>query len=274
MLAKLIARVGLSRRSGQTWLNNLEGAYDNLDAAAARQIVVESGANWLIKQLQVLKSYSAKGWQPRIHLQGHEHIDAALVAGKGVILWNSPFRFADLIGKIGIHEAGYPLTHLSTLGHPWSDSRFGVRYLNPIWVRVEQRYLLQRVVIDPADPKQALDRLRSVLCANGIVSISAVRGVARKPIKIRLLNANFSLGLGAPLLAYDTGAALLPMFVSHQRDGSFRLVVEDPISIPAAEPRIEAAIVASQTFAKRTETHLQVAPEQWSWSTMEPIGLE
>jgi lauroyl/myristoyl acyltransferase len=271
-LAQLMSRLALSRRVGQQWLSNLQGAFNDPDSAAARRIVIESGTNLLLKHLQLLRSYRIGGWRPRIHLDGRENIEFALTAGKGIILWTSPFRFADLVVKIGMHEAGYPLTHLSAPGHPWSDSRFGRRCLNPFWVHIEQRYLKERVVLDLAHPKRAVEHLRRVLEANGIVNISAVRGATRRPATIRLLNAHFRLGLGAPLLSYDTGAALLPTFVLHQFDGSFRIVVEGPIPVHVNNPRIEEAITASEALARRTEPYIRSAPGQWSWSMMEPIG--
>ena len=80
-----------------------------------------------------------RSWQPNICLTGAARLSAALERGRGAILWVTETAFSTLIVKMAFHNAGYQVTHLSRPGHGFSASPFGVRYLNPLWTRVEDR---------------------------------------------------------------------------------------------------------------------------------------
>ena len=268
-LAEKIVAAGWPKRRRLKRLSHIRSAFGELEEGALQRIERESSASWILRQLQLLRAYRPGGWHPRIALEGRERIEQALEQGAGVILWSGAFRFSDLVTKIGLHRAGYRLTHLSMPDHGWSSTRLGVRWLNPIWVRIETRYLHERVVIDPSDPKDATERIRRALVDNGIVSITAIRGAARRPHSIRILNARYRVGMGAPMLAHDTGAVLLPVFTLRQPDGSFRIEVEEPIAIRPELPRLPVAMAAVEELGRRIERHLRSAPGQWNWWDME-----
>jgi hypothetical protein len=272
MLAERLVAAFWPRRRREARLAQIKAAFAALDDAAARRIERENCAVWILRQLQLLRSYRPGGWRPVTVLEGRERIEAALEGGLGVILWTVPLRFSDLATKIGMHEAGYALTHLSMPDHGWSSTRFGVRWLNPIWTGVESRFVKERVVIDPDDPKPATERIRDALTANGIVSITAIRGAARRPAAIRILQARYRLGLGAPMLAHDTGAALLPVFTVRRADGSFRILIDEAVPIPAGLTRLDAASAAVEELGRRIERHVRLAPAQWNWWDMERLS--
>lgn len=271
-LAKLTDRLAPLSRRRQRRLARIQAAFSDFDSARCLQVERESRANWILRQLQLLRAYRPGGWHPKICIEGRERIDRALALGKGAVLWNGAFRFSDLVAKIGLHEAGYHLTHLSMPDHGWSNTRFGVRWLNPILVRIERRFLLKRVVIDPGNPTQATEQIRCALGGNGIVSITAIRGAARRPASVRILNSNFRIGLGAPILAYETGASLLPVFTLRGREGSFQIFVEHAITVDTDIPRIDAAMGAVQVMGKLIERHVRAAPGEWNWWDMEPLN--
>jgi predicted LPLAT superfamily acyltransferase len=231
----------------------------------------EARATWVLRTLQLLRCYRPRGWRPRIELEGRERIEAALTAKRGAILWMNAFRFSDLVAKMGLNAAGYRLTHLSMPEHGGSITSFGIRFINPIWVKAENRHLGKRVVIDAEHPKRAPDEIRAALAANAVVSITAIRGASRNPAAVAVLGCRFEVGLGAPLLAYETGAALLPVFTLREPDGAFRVIVEDEIALDRQAPRIEAATAAARQLGARIERYIRRAPGQWTWWYMEAI---
>jgi lauroyl/myristoyl acyltransferase len=271
-LAERLVAACWPRRRREARLSQIKAAFGALDDDAARRTERESCAVWILRQLQLLRCYRPGGWRPVTRIDGRERIEAALQRGTGVILWTAPFRFSDLATKIGMHAGGYALTHLSMPDHGWSSTRFGVRWLNPVWTAVESRYVKERVVIDTDDPKHATERIRSAVRANGIVSITAIRGAARRPAAIRILQARYRLGLGAPMLAHDTGAALLPVFTVRRPDGSFHILIDEPVPIDATLPRPEAALAAVEEMGRRIERQVRLAPGQWNWWDMERIS--
>ena len=249
----------------------IAAALSGIGTDAQLRIERETRANWVLRSLQLLRCYRPGGWRPRIEIEGRERIDAALATGRGVILWMNAFRFNDLVGKMGLAAAGYRLIHLSMPEHGGSITSFGVRFINPIWATAENRYLGRRVVIDAEHPKRAPEEIRGALAANAVVSITAIRGASRKPAAIAMLGCRFELGLGAPLLAYETGATLLPVFTLRDPDGAFRVIVEEQIALDRQAPRVEAATAAAEQLGGRIERHIRHAPGQWTWWYMEPI---
>jgi hypothetical protein len=133
---------------------------------------VDVMATYMEERLEILRAYRPGGWRPRLALEGREHLDAALAAGRGAVLWTSPFSYADLVTKMALHDAGYAVSHLSAFSRgfspnscwSWTRSRFGMKVLSPLRTRIEDRYLRERVVI-PLDGglrwmRTLTDRLR------------------------------------------------------------------------------------------------------------------
>jgi len=89
-----------------------------------------------------------RSWHPDIRLCGTNHLRRALERSQGAILWVTETAFSTLIVKMALHNAGYQASQLSRPEHGFSNSRFGVRFLNPFWTRVENRFIAERVLIN------------------------------------------------------------------------------------------------------------------------------
>ena len=197
-------------------------------------------ANDCIEKLQLLRCHRPGGWRPRVRFVGREHVEQALAARKGAILWVGSFRFSDLVTKIAFRQAGYDVSHLSHFTHgSSSDTPFGLRFLGPIRTRVECRYLRERVTIWREGASAALECLANRLRENSLVSITGI-GWARRLTKVPFLQGELPLAAGAPLLACRTGAALLPVFTVREDDGEFVTTVEPALSVPGWSPREQA----------------------------------
>ncbi len=216
--------------------------------------------NLYCELLEILRENAPYGWPAKIALEGREHIDQALEGGKGAILWFCPFIHADLVFKRGIAEAGYDLHHLSALTHGFSDTKFGLRFLNPLKTGVERRYLKERLVLDEKGEGPALRTLFKRLRGNGLVSITAVHTglrVATRPF----LGGSLRLATGAPNLAAKTGAALLPVFVVPEGPG-YRVIVEPALEASAQDKKAkEEAFVSA--YVPLLERYVRHYPTLW-----------
>ena len=52
--------------------------------------------------MQVFRCHAPMRWEPDISIEVEAHLETALAAGRGAILWDSHFYFASLITKMGI----------------------------------------------------------------------------------------------------------------------------------------------------------------------------
>ena len=106
------------------------------------EIVRGQDAHRYLERLQLLRLYRPGGWNPQIRLEGDQHVEKALEAGNGAILWICPSSFHRQVSKMAFSEAGYRVNHLSRYFHGFNTaSWFGRRCLNLIRTRQEERYL-------------------------------------------------------------------------------------------------------------------------------------
>jgi lauroyl/myristoyl acyltransferase len=232
------------------------------DDAQARAFFEEYLGNIRLAKLLVLLARRPHGWQLR--LEGEERLQQALAAGRGAILWVAPFLFAPLGAKMTFHQAGYTVSHLSRYSHGYSPSLLGARLLNPIRTGVEDRYLAERVRIGPDhQPQAALRLLSQRLRQNRVVSITASAGGSRV-IEVPFLGGQMRLASGAPALAAQSGAALLPVMTLREPDGGFVSIIHEPLPTGGGA-RSEAQLAAAQGFATLTAETVQAHPAQFWW---------
>ena len=219
-------------------------------------------ANVYRERLQLLRCHRPLGRPPQVRLAGREHLEVALGAGRGAILWIGPFVFSDLLTKIALHDAGVPVSHLSRFVHGFSTTRFGERVLNPLRTAIERRYLAERLVIGREGGVAALRQLAHHLRANRVVSVSAI-GMAHQLYRVPFLNGSVQMARGAPSLAIQTGAPLLPVFTGRDPHGRWLTVIEPPLVRRDDWARDEAVSRLLLQYAALLEYYVTRWPDQF-----------
>ncbi len=219
-------------------------------------------ADHIEENLQLLRVYRPGGWHPDIAFVGREHIEAALARGHGAVIWIGHFAFSSLVSKMALFQAGYAVSHLSHPRHGFSDSRFGMRWLNPIRRAAEDRFLGERVMMGQTDTVLAMRTLQKRLRGNGVISVM-VRERARHPAVLPFLGGEIRIATGAPDMAYATRAALLPAFLIRTGPGAFTMTVEPPLELSDRLPRQEAVAAILPSYVKLLESYVLRHPELW-----------
>lgn len=224
----------------------------------------------LEEHFRYLREHRPGGWRSGIRLLGRDHIEKALEAGQGGILWVGPFLCSNLVVKKGLHQAGFAISHLSTHAHgpSASGSWFGLRFLNPIWIEVYERYLDERIIIPPGDKLGYIRRLERRLRENGLVSINCGPIRDQKRVEQPILNGRIQLATGAPSLALATGATLLPVFTIRRAPGDFEIIVEPPLDLPDVKNRHKAVELLIYKYAKLVESYMVQYPDRFFWSDL------
>lgn len=254
-LTLLLGKVGARLRPGRmrarstSWAAEVTRRRGN--ERPARETQVRGDALRLEEILQVLRERRPGGWRPCIALHGREYLDEAIERGRGVILWVAPGPSSSLVTKMATARAGYEVVHLSR-AHPFSNTDFGIRWLNPIWLRMEDRYIAERVVIPPAAPIASLRRLGEELARNGVVSIT-MGDAGTQVATVPLLDQPIRLATGAPRLSLATNAALLPVCTDHGAAGSFAVHILPPLVAPPGRGRDEAVAALAREAARAIE---------------------
>jgi len=194
-----------------------------------------------LARVQCMRCHAPGGWSPRLRLEGQEHIERALAAGKGAVLWVAPMASRDLITKMALHQAGYPVSHLSRFDHGFSTSLWGARLFNPLWTRIEERFLAERLVLSATIQVSPLRLLIKRLHDNRLVSVTANHEGRKYPHTPPFLSGTIQLAGGAPSLSVKTGAALLPVFTVCEPGGTFVTKIE-PALVPATRGNLAQEI--------------------------------
>lgn len=244
-----------------------ERANDSLEALApevvhrsARELEVGFRQHCHWELLEILREHAPWGWKVSIGVTGAHHIDQGLERGHGVILWFCPFTHADIVFKRGLHQRGYEIVHLSHYTHGFSDTRFGVKVLNPIKTGVERRYLKERVLIGRDRSKPAVERLKAHLKTNGLVSITAIQSGRRRGER-PFLGGRLQLAKGAPSMAFETGAPLLPVFVVPGGEG-YVVCIEAPL-VARSPVKEEAEEELLSAYVPLLERYVRAHPDLW-----------
>jgi lauroyl/myristoyl acyltransferase len=259
-LARLSGRAGSRRDENTRRIARILS--DRASPNLAARIAADIGAHHHHARLQLLRCYRSPAWRPAITLVGREHIDAALTARTGAVLWNAPFVYNNLVTKMALHGAGFAVRHLSGRQHGLSTSRFGQRFLNPIWTDIEDRFLAERALMTTAESTGALRQLMRGVKANQLVSI-AMGPHGSRSYTAPFCSGHITLANGAPSLARRSGAALLPVFTVRTDDGSVVTTIEPPIHASMDVPTTEAEKEIVAHCVRVLESYVRRWPEQF-----------
>lgn len=204
----------------------LGGRVDEIDPA---HTAAGLAVNYHVARMQFLRCYHRDSWRPAISVSGLERIEHALAERRGAILWVAPFVFTHLVTKMALNQAGVKVSHLSRTVHGFSQTRFGVRVLNPIWTKVEECYLAERLVMSPDQSVAILRQLIERVRQNRVISITV--GPEGRQCMAPFFAGALPIADGAPSIALKTGAPLLPVFSVRTAPGSFTTTIEAPLEV-------------------------------------------
>src|ERR1051325_8709605 len=246
-LWRAIARIPVltSGRTIRQTAKSIQAALGESDWQRAEEIAHRLKASIYELRMQDLRAWRPDGWKPQITLEGEHYLLSALGANKGAILWLGPCVFNSGPTKIEFHRKGYRVSHLSSPKHGFSETEFGVRFLNRVRCIPEDRCLAQRIVFDRSAPSTAMRRMMRALKAGEIVSIVAASTEGSEMVQAPILGGRLKVAVGAPRLAALTGAPLLPVFTVRDPGVGFRVVIEAPIVIEPERSSEERCIAAA-----------------------------
>ena len=218
-------------------------------------------ARHLEERMQILALHRPGcSWQPRIQMHGLEHLKSALERKSGALIWVSDFVYSSLITKMAFHQAGYEVSHLTRPQHGFSDSPYGVRVLNPLWTKIEDRYIVERISIDKEGTDTALELVRRRLSANRIVSIT-VGNWARRTLDLAFFKGVIRLATGPAHLSWVCHAPLLPVFTVRSDSGEYHVSIDAAIEQTTSKGDYAQTM---QSYVKILEEYVLRYPDQWN----------
>jgi KDO2-lipid IV(A) lauroyltransferase len=183
---------------------------------------------------------------------GAATIARCLAGGRGVIV---------LTAHLGNWEAGLRL--LEGAGVP-VNVVMQVDEASPVEMQLAalRQNASVRVIAVGDEPSTAL-ALKAALARNEILAVQGDRAGGARSIRAVVFGAPLPLPLGPFLLAYHTGAALLPAFFLQDGWWRFRSEIRDPIALPRTGDRDADLRVAAAAYGASLEDVIRRYPDQW-----------
>lgn len=215
------------------------------------------------RRISILASRYCPGWKPRIELTGREHLDRAIAAGNGTILWLDNFIHHPVIGKRAFSDLGYQAWQMSSVDHGFSSSRLGRRFLNPIQLAAEIPLVRGRIEFDAGSALTATREVTRCLARNEIVRITNNAYIGRQRCRVPFGKSALLPVATTPFnIARRTGAAILPVqVVEREPFADYLVAVAPPISVGTS--RHESFEDAAIAYARYLEPLVEAYPDQW-----------
>jgi phosphatidylinositol dimannoside acyltransferase len=200
-----------------------------------------------------LEDLTAAQIRQRLRIEGREHIDAALAAGRGAIFASPHIGNWDA-GGAWLAASGYPATAVVERLRPAElYERFAV-----------YRRALGLELLPLDDGSETLRGVVRALRAGRLACLVCDRDLTGGGLEVRLFGGRAVMPGGPASIALRTGAPLLPCSVYHDhKPGRWRAVVRPPLVPERSGDTRKDTAALTQRLADEFEGLIAAAPTQW-----------
>jgi lauroyl/myristoyl acyltransferase len=200
-----------------------------------------------------------------VEIQGREHLEAALAAGKGAILCSAHFGSYDS-GFSVLHSSGFPVTTIGRWQHKYTHSLSSAerRFWDLVYARPVRRHR-QRAHIEPWPGRiEVATQAAAALHANEVVTISIdaplLDNDQARAVEVPFLGGCARLLPGVATLAQLTGAPVLMGFLYRSADYRHQL-----LEISAPLPAGAETSTAFSRYAADVSAAIARSPAHWRY---------
>ncbi len=245
-----------------------------LGRAAARQVTRDWFRFASCEVLDVMRlRHRARPLRRLVEIQGREHLEAALAAGKGAILCCAHFGSYNSAFSV-LHTSGFPLTTIGRWQYKYTASLSSAerRFWDLVLARRVRRHR-QRPNIEPWPGRLEVAALAaSALRANEVVTISIdappLDSDEARTVNVPFLNGKAGLVPGVVTLAQVTGAPVLMSFL--YRSSDYRHQV---LEISAPVPVAGETVTAFEHCAAGVSAAIRRSPAHWAyWASLADLA--
>lgn len=190
-------------------------------------------------------------WRVLNVVEGLEHVDAALVAGKGMIFLVAHFGMLEHTAQLIRRERGLrPLTP-----HELIEPRRLMDFL----IELREKFGGEGIATDVA----AMEMIRR-LRRGEAVAIAADLDSTRTGFVVDFFGAPALVPQGPARLALLSGAPLLPIYARQLPDGRYHIIIEAPVSLRRTGDREADALAGTKVVTAIVERWIDAHPTEWT----------
>jgi KDO2-lipid IV(A) lauroyltransferase len=136
---------------------------------------------------------------------------------------------------------------------------------NPALDRVAARLRI-RSGAELIDKRRALPGVLSALRREWMAAILLDQNASRREgVFVPFFDVPASTSKGLALLAFKTGAPVVPVFIHREPDGRHRVIVDPVVPLSRTGDRERDLVEATALFTRIIEAKVRRWPEQWFW---------
>lgn len=189
-----------------------------------------------------------------IHLEGLERMQGALRAGKGAIGLTAHLGNFELAGAV-LSLLGMPVKALVlTHQNPQVDAFFR---------RQRESVGVTGIPVTPETLKSCFEASCAALRRNEILALVGDRDFFDHGLELPLFGRTLQVPKGPAVFSLRTGAPIVPGFLVRNPNGTYRFILEDPISVPNGLPQEEAVRRMMQECLNVMARYIRQYPTQW-----------
>lgn len=185
-----------------------------------------------------------------VKIIGLSNLEEALKECKGVILLSAHLGNWELggciIGKLGYPISAVALTHKNR--------------------KVNDFFINQRIIgnVKSIEIGASLRSCYRVLKNNGLLALLGDRNFSATGLSTEFFGRKACMPKGPAVLSIRTGALIVPIFITRERDDTFKMVIEKPIRPPASGEN-EDSVTESlmKRYLTSIENCIKQLPDQW-----------
>ncbi len=242
-----------NRPAREAVMRNLAIVVPDVDPATRRRLALRTfihGVWGYIEQL-CLGGATAQQIKERYHLDGWEHLDAALAEGRGVVMVTSHAGISAVGGQL-VALSGVPTT---VVVEPLQPHR-----LHKLVARLRAAFGVRIISVGHESVRAMIAALRG----NQLVGIVCDRDVAGSGRELPFFGVTTHVTTAAATLALRTNAVVLPAFVT--RSGLFagQGRIETRVEMPRTGTLSHDVQEGTLRILTRIEAFIREHPEQWA----------
>ena len=240
-------------RRRNTAVGNVRAALPGLADDERRAVVASAFANVGRHVIELLRfdALRVEETMARVELEGAEHVERALAAGRGAMFFTGHFGFWEL--HVMAHAVRFePIVMVArTLDNPLLEAMIA-RMRTRVGTRVVPRRGAVRGLL------RGLRERRPV----GMMVDQHMQD--RSAVTVEFLGRPASTTSAVAALALRTGAPVIPVFTLPRPGHRYRVVYEPPVEMPDPE-RADAVQVLTQRCTDVLESYVRRRPDLYLW---------
>jgi lauroyl/myristoyl acyltransferase len=239
---------------------------------AARDLGIDLLGYVYLENMEAMVTFAPFRGLGQTEMVGLEHVQAARALGRGVIIWKTQGSCSSIGAVRRYPEVGLPVMSLRSYAHPLSDTWLGMRYINQLRNRAEDRSIAGIIPLERNGGAEARREIEALLRRNGIISMAPI-GTGKSQIAVPFLGGTLRVARGVPSLALKTGAAIVPMTAAVRPGPVYVAEFDPPIIIetdPAGgavrvngQPTADPHLAVVEAYARPLAEKLRKEPARW-----------